>query len=97
MIVQGLIMSFTDITSKTNRDTMIQTGSINLLVTEPTQVIQVSVSQDLVASGALNDLKGLVGKQTNFTLEFRNSSWGDDSGKHRQYSGFSLISVPVVK
>ncbi|WP_368165812.1 hypothetical protein [Aeromonas sp. R9-1] len=99
MKVQAMILSDADITTKTaERDgKSVITGKINLLVTEPTQTIEVGLSEEQIKAGFHTDLKKLVGfKPFECCIEYRNSTWGDEGGKHRSYNGFRLADLPAA-
>jgi len=100
MRVQAMILSPSDITTQTRVTDGVSkmTGKINLLVTEPTDTIEVSLSEDQIKAGFHERLKELVGfKPFDVLIEYRNSSWGDgNTGQHRTYTGFRLVDLPAA-
>lgn len=97
MKVQAMILGHADITTKTtNKDGLdVVTGSVKLLVSDPSQIIDVSITEDQIKAGDHTKLKELVGRGFHeYAIEWRDSSWGDNSGRHRTYSGFRLVSLP---
>lgn len=100
MRVQAMILSLADITTQTRLTDGVSkvTGKINLLVTEPTDTIEVGLSEDQIKAGFHEQLKQLVGfKPFDVLIEYRNSSWGDgNTGQHRTYTGFRLVDLPAA-
>lgn len=101
MIVKGMILSKTDVqpVSKVNPKTgeTKKVATLKLLVTEPTQVIDVGLNENIVAADGVNQLRALSGEYYDFNIEFKEMSFGNDAGKHVQINGFHLVTLPVVK
>lgn len=101
MKITGQILSETDITvkSRTNPNTgeVTKSGVVRLLTFEPTEIIDVRISDDMVKSGALDALPKLIGKPFEVTLAYRAFSFADDNGKHVSMSGFHLVQLPVME
>ena len=98
MKIIAQILSNTDITTTTkDRDNRkVTTGLVKLLCTDPSQIIDVAITEEQVTAGYHAQLKTIVGKgPTEFMVEYRNGSFGDDNGRHRQFNGFRLVDLPA--
>ncbi|MCE2597235.1 hypothetical protein K6Y31_20895 [Motilimonas cestriensis] len=99
MIVKGMILSKSDVqpVSKVNPKSgeAKKVGTLKLLVTEPTQVIDVGINENIIAADGINQLRALSGDYHEFTIEFKEMSFGNDAGKHVQINGFHLVNLPA--
>ncbi|MGU5737272.1 hypothetical protein [Aeromonas caviae] len=98
MKIIAQILSATDITTATkDRDgRKVTTGQVKLLCTDPSQIIDVAITEEQVAAGYHASLKTIVGKgPTEFMVEYRSGSFGDDNNRHRSYNGFRLVDLPA--
>lgn len=98
MKIIAQILSGTDITTATkDRDGhKVTTGTVKLLTTDPSQIIDVAITEEQVTAGYHAMLKTIAGKgSTEFMVEYRNGSFGDDNGRHRQFNGFRLVDLPA--
>lgn len=98
MKIIAQILSGTDITTATkDRDgRKVTTGTVKLLTTDPSQIIDVAITEEQVTAGYHAMLKTIAGKgPTEFMVEYRNGSFGDDNGRHRQFNGFRLVDLPA--
>ncbi|WP_242006000.1 chemotaxis protein [Vibrio cholerae] len=76
---------------------MFTVGKVNLITTNPTQTITVHVSEELWSDGKGGEsLLSLVGQRAMFDLEFKQSKYGDNEGRHRENTGFHLFKLPSV-
>lgn len=99
MKIIAQILSATDIITATKqRDgRMVVTGTVKLLTTDPSQIIDVAITEEQVTAGYHSMLKTIAGKgPTEFMVEYRNGSFGDDNGRHRQFNGFRLVDLPAT-
>ncbi|MCC4798670.1 hypothetical protein BCT30_20820 [Enterovibrio norvegicus] len=101
MKIQGQILSETDITTKsrTNPNTgeVTKSAVVRFLTFEPTEIIDVRVSDEMVKGGVLEALPKFIGKPFEVTLAYRAFSFADDNGKHVSMSGFHLIHLPSTE
>ena len=92
------ILPATDITTATkDRDgRKVTTGQVKLLCTDPSQIIDVAITEEQVMAGYHSSLKTIVGKgPTEFMVVYRSGSFGDDNTRHRSYNGFRLVDLPA--
>ena len=102
MKLEGLILDESDIIqdTKINRSTgeTETMGKINLITTNPTDKIQVTVSPELWANGKAGEiLKRLVGNRHQYSIQYKEMSFGDKDGKHVALNGFHLFELPQIK
>lgn len=101
MKIEGLILDKSDIIGEVKKkfgtELTFTVGKINLITTNPTQTITVNVSEELWGNGKGGEvLASLVGNRTSFEVEFKQSKFGDDEGRHREITGFHLFKLPTV-
>ncbi|EKF9692979.1 chemotaxis protein [Vibrio cholerae] len=101
MKIEGLILDESDIIGEVKKkfgtDLTYTVGKINLITTNPTQTITVNVSEELWGNGKGGEhLLSFVGKRVPFEVEFKQSKFGDDEGRHREITGFHLFKLPTV-
>ena len=101
MKLEGLILDDTDIIQETKaaRGTgeAITVGKLKLITTNPTNTIEVKISQELWAGGKAGEvLKSCVGKRMQFNVEYKEFSFGNEDGKHVALNGFHLFDLPVL-
>ena len=98
MILNALIMSKEDIQLKTstNRTTgeVTQRGHVRLLVTNPTNLLDVSLTPEQVAAGVPEQLKNYISKQSNFLVDYRDMAFAGDNGQHVSIKGFVFVGFP---
>lgn len=94
MKIIAQILSATDITTATkDRDgRKVTTGQVKLLCTDPSQIIDVAITEEQVAAGYHSSLKTIVGKgPTEFMVEYRSGSFGDATTVTAPTTGFRLV------
>lgn len=101
MKLEGLILDDTDIIQETKpaRGTgeALTVGKLKLITTNPTNTIEVKISSELWAGGKAGEvLKTCVGKRTQFNVEYKEFSFGNDEGKHVALNGFHLFDLPKI-
>lgn len=99
MKMEGLILDKADIIqetkSKFGTGEQITLGKLNLITTNPTQSIVVNISAEMWANGAAGEhLKQLVGKRMMFDIQYKETKFGNDEGKHVEINGFHLFALP---
>ncbi|HIH0943310.1 TPA: hypothetical protein ACYHTU_002380 [Vibrio cholerae] len=102
MITQGLISDKDDIQTKVfNNPTTGQirtTGIINLLVSKPTQVITVKVSEDLWRESNNGQFfHSLIGKSIDYCLSPKDFSFAREDGQQVSGTNINLFKLPEVK
>lgn len=101
MKIEALILDASDIIGEVKKrygtENTFTVGKINLITTNPTQTISVNVSEELWGNGKGGDLLlNFVGHRIPFEIEFKQSKFGDDEGRHREVTGFHLFKLPVA-
>ena len=102
MKMEGLILDNADIIQETKTKfgtgEQITVGKLNLITTNPTQSVVVNISADMWANGAAGEhLKQLVGKRTMFDIQYKETKFGNDEGRHVEINGFHLFALPPVQ
>ncbi|AQS36121.1 hypothetical protein Sps_00932 [Shewanella psychrophila] len=103
MITQGLIMDVDDIVIKDKLDfntgeVKSQYAVVGVSMLSPTCVVKVTVSPELYGDGkTMPYLKSMAGTFKPFTLslDYRQSSFADEKGMHKEFQGFHLYKSPA--
>jgi len=101
MKIEGLILDASDVIQETKTiygsGEQVLVGKIKLITTNPTSTIEVKVNEKLWEAGkGASTLQALVGKRTNFNVEYKEMAFGDDKNKHVSINGFHLFSLPEL-
>lgn len=98
MKLNALLMSTEDIQLKTVIDRSTgeqrQRGIVRLLVTNPTNLLDVTISPDQVSAGVHQELAKRIGKQSDFLVDYRDLSFANDEGKYVAIKGFIFVGFP---
>lgn len=101
MIVKGRIEDLEDIQQRTQTSfqtgEQVVSGEFKLLVSKPTQVIDVRMSAELwKEANHGKSLEQFVGKDIDFMIETRSYSFTTQDGQSRQGSSINLFRLPTV-
>lgn len=98
MKLNAIIMSQQDIQLKisVNRQTgeSTQRGHFKLLVTNPTNLLDISLTPEQVKDGVPTQLQACIGKQMDFLVDYRDMAFAGDNGQHIALKNFVFVGFP---